>query len=71
MLRRRVSDTIIAYVFLAPALFVLFMFQYRPAFNIFRTSLTNQLLLRPTSQFVVLTNYERLFQDERFWNSVR
>ncbi|MFP4510463.1 MAG: carbohydrate ABC transporter permease [Spirochaetaceae bacterium] len=71
MLRRRVSDTIIAYVFLAPALFVLFMFQYRPAFNIFRTSLTNQLLLRPTSQFVGLTNYERLFQDERFWNSVR
>ncbi|MDQ3457852.1 MAG: sugar ABC transporter permease [Deinococcota bacterium] len=53
-----------------PAALILGTFQYLPAFDVFRLSLTDRLLLRPVSSFIGLDNYQRLFADERFWNSV-
>lgn len=58
------------YLFVLPAAAVLVTFQFLPAFQIFRLSLTNRLLLRPTASYVGLDNYERLLQDDRFWNSL-
>lgn len=58
------------YLFLLPAALVLVTFQYIPAIDIFRLSLTNRLLLRPFSDYIGLENYQRLISDARFWNSV-
>ncbi len=69
-LRRRIGDLVTAYLFVLPAAAVLFTFQYLPAIDIFRISLTNRLLLRPRWGYVGLDNYERLLNDGRFWNSV-
>jgi multiple sugar transport system permease protein len=68
--RARAVDSAIAYLFILPALLIIFTFQYLPAFDVFRLSLTNRLLLRPNSKFIGLDNFKRLFEDERFWNSV-
>lgn len=69
-LRRRVGDALMGYLFLLPAALVLVTFQYIPAIDIFRLSLTNRLLLRPFSDYIGLENYQRLISDARFWNSV-
>ena len=68
--RKRLVEALSAYLFLLPAALILFTFQYLPAFDVFRLSLTDRLLLRPFSNFVGLENYSRLASDERFWNSV-
>ena len=67
--RRRLTDTTIGYLFILPAVAVLFTFQYLPAFEVFRLSLTNRLLLRPFSDYIGLANYQRLLEDSRFWNA--
>ena len=69
-LKRRVSEALLAYLFVLPAALVLFTFQYLPAIDIFRLSLTDRLLLRPVSNYIGFENYVRLFEDGRFWNSV-
>lgn len=69
-LRRRVRESLVGYLFILPAALVLATFQYLPAVDIFRLSLTDRLLLRRTSNYVGLDNYERLIGDARFWNSV-
>ncbi|MFW5995484.1 MAG: carbohydrate ABC transporter permease [Spirochaetia bacterium] len=53
-----------------PAALILATFQYLPALNVFQISLTDRLLLRPTSNFTGLENYMRLIEDARFWNAV-
>ncbi|HEX7004509.1 MAG TPA: sugar ABC transporter permease [Trueperaceae bacterium] len=68
--RRKLFEALSAYLFLLPAALILFTFQYLPAVDVFRISLTNRLLLRPYSDFIGLENYSRLISDERFWNSV-
>ncbi len=68
--RRRVLEALTGYLLLLPAAAVLFTFQYLPAADIFRLSLTNRLLLRPRWSYVGLSNYERLLEDGRFWNAV-
>lgn len=68
-MRRRLTEMAIGFGFVAPAILVLATFQYWPAINIVRVSLTDQLLLRPTSSFVGLANYTRIAQDGRFWNA--
>lgn len=70
VLRRRLRDILGAYLFVLPAALVLVVFQIIPAIEVFRLSLTNRLLLRPTSSFTGLANIERLLSDDRFWNSV-
>lgn len=67
---RRAREALVGYLFILPAAAVLVTFQYLPAADIFRLSLTDRLLLRPTSSYIGLENYERLVQDGRFWNSV-
>lgn len=68
--RRRAREALTGYLFILPAALVLITFQYLPAADIFRLSLTDRLLLRPTSNFIGLENYDRLIADGRFWNSV-
>lgn len=67
---RRLREIFTAYLFVLPAALVLIVFQFIPAIDVFRLSLTNRLLLRPTSTFTGLENFRRLFEDDRFWNSV-
>ena len=67
--KRRTALT--AYLLLLPAFAVLFTFQFLPAFEVIRLSLTDRLLLRPDSNFIGLDNFVRLWNDPRFWNSVR
>lgn len=67
--KSRLSEALSAYLFLLPAGLVLFTFQYLPAIDVFRISLTDRLLLRPFSNFIGFENYERLVSDERFWNA--
>lgn len=69
--RSSVMEALSAFMFLLPAGLILFTFQFLPAFDVFRLSLTDRLLLRPFSNFIGMENYQRLFADERFWNSVR
>lgn len=69
-LYRKVREALTGYLFILPAALVLATFQYYPAIDIFRLSLTDRLLLRRTSNFVGLENYDRLINDPRFWNSV-
>lgn len=68
--RSDLRENLAAYLFLLPAGLILFTFQFLPAFDVFRLSLTDRLLLRPFSTFIGIDNYERLFTDGRFWNSV-
>src|SRR5690606_5267021 len=69
MARKRVAEALQAYLFLLPAAAILFTFQYLPAIDVFRISLTNRLLLRPTAKFIGFDNYVRLWNDGRFWNA--
>jgi multiple sugar transport system permease protein len=68
--RRKAREALLAYLFLLPALLILGTFQYLPAIEVFRLSLTDRLLLRPVANFIGFDNYTRMFADERFWNSV-
>ena len=68
--RRRARASLTAYALLLPAFAILFTFQFLPAFEVVRLSLTDRLLLRPEANFIGLANFERLWGDRRFWNSV-
>jgi multiple sugar transport system permease protein len=68
--RRRLIEIVTAYLFFLPAGLILFTFQYLPAIELVRLSLTNRLLLRPRSRFVGLDNFQRMLEDDRFWNAV-
>src|SRR5690606_41526060 len=68
MARSRVVEALQAYLFLLPAAAILFTFQYLTAIDVFRISLTNRLLLRPTAKFIGVVNYVRLWNDGRFGN---
>ncbi len=68
--RSKLVEALSAYLFLLPAAVILFAFQYLPAIDVFRLSLTDRLLLRPFSNFIGFDNYVRLWNDDRFWNSV-
>ncbi|MEX2540547.1 MAG: sugar ABC transporter permease [Trueperaceae bacterium] len=67
---KRHRESLSALLFLLPAGIILFTFQFLPAVDVFRLSLTDRLLIRPFSNFVGLDNYQRLMTDGRFWNSV-
>lgn len=68
--RRHLREVLTAYLFVLPAALILLVFQFIPAVDVFRLSFTDRLLLRPTSAFAGLANFQRLLSDERFWNSV-
>ena len=65
------NDSLVAYLFLLPALIILFVFRIYPAIRLFMLSFRDTLLIRPVDQFIGLDNFARmLFDDPRFWNSV-
>ncbi len=68
--RSKRNTAITAYLLLLPAFAILFTFQFLPAFEVFRLSMTDRLLLRPESNFIMFENFVRLWNDSRFWNSV-
>jgi len=67
----RRNDLLVAYLFLLPAVIILFTFRIYPALQLFWLSFRDTLLIRPTDSFIGLDNFTRmLFEDPRFWNSV-
>ena len=61
--------TYVAYA--VPALVILFVVTIVPTLFLFGTSLTNLNPSRPgTLRFIGLQNYQVLFQQDRFWNSI-
>ena len=61
-------------ILLLPALIFISLFVVIPAMWAMFVSLTNQSLLGPQStqfEFIGLENYNRLFRDDRFWNSLQ
>ncbi|MFN8474696.1 MAG: sugar ABC transporter permease [Anaerolineae bacterium] len=68
--RRYWRETMLAYLFLAPAALLLFVFSIRPLFYAFYMSLNTWSLRRGPVEFIGLANYQRLLQDDKFWNSL-
>lgn len=68
--RSRRNTAITAYLLLLPAFLILGTFQFLPAFEVIRLSLTDRLLLRPEFSYIWFDNFLRLWNDSRFWNSV-
>lgn len=72
--RRRMSmrqrEALMGYVFIAPAMIGLVVFFVLPTLRAAQISLTDWNLLR-APRFVALSNYEKLWGDETFWESLR
>ncbi|MEN9616637.1 MAG: hypothetical protein RL022_2059 [Chloroflexota bacterium] len=66
--RRRWRQTAVAYLYLAPALVFLTLFNFFPAAFAFYISLFRWGLIQ--EEFVGATNYVRLLTNEDFWNSI-
>lgn len=61
-----------ALIFILPGLILLGIFMIYPFFSAFYLSFTNtRLIARSPAKFVGLANYERLINDELFWQSLR
>jgi multiple sugar transport system permease protein len=59
------------YLFIAPAAVYLFIFQGIPLIQEFRLAFSNAKLFRPNDfDFVGFKNFEHIFQDEGFWQSI-
>jgi putative chitobiose transport system permease protein len=59
------------YLFLAPALFVLGVTVFLPALQAFYLSFTNYDPIAGTANWQGWTNFDRLFKDEVFWQTIR
>jgi multiple sugar transport system permease protein len=68
--RKAMPESVVGYLFVAPALFGFFMFYLVPTFRAFQISLTDWNLLR-APKFIAFANYGTLFADPKFWDSVR
>jgi multiple sugar transport system permease protein len=64
------NDTFVAYLFIVPSLVGFLVFFIYPAFNALLIAFHEWNLLRPP-RYTGLSNFERLFADERFWRSLR
>ena len=69
--RLRRSDIPTALLFLLPSLVILGVFNFYPIAGVFRLSFFKWDNLSPTKTFIGLDNFIRLFQSERFWNSLK
>ena len=69
--RIRRSDISTALLFLLPSLVILGVFNFYPIAGVFRLSFFKWDNLSPTKTFIGLDNFIRLFQSERFWNSLK
>ena len=73
MSSRRRNETIMAWLFSAPALILLIIFLVTPFLMAFGLSFTDQRLVpnpRLPTRFVVLRNFVRMFDDEDFYQAV-
>src|SRR5262245_34316196 len=66
----RVSENVMGWLFVAPALIGFAVFYLYPTLRAFQISLTDWNMLRQ-ARFVGLDNYIKLFHDPQFWSSVR
>lgn len=69
--RVRHSDTSVAMLFLLPSLLGFVLFYLWPAIRGIWLSFTEFNLLRQTSSFIGLANYQELVGDPLFWHSMR
>lgn len=69
--RKFLSDSALAYIFLAPTLLVLGTFSLYPVVRAFVLSLYNWDMISPDKQFILFDNYKELFSDPLFWISVK
>jgi ABC-type sugar transport system permease subunit len=60
-----------AYLFIAPSMLVIAAFVVYPILQALWMSLHDWSFMDPTRTFIGLANYVQLFQDDRFWNSLR
>ena len=71
---RKHKENIVDFSFGLPALLFFAIFTYYPIINLFKISLTDWNLTRPTSEFVGLANYRWLFTGpgkDKFFNSLK
>jgi ABC-type sugar transport system permease subunit len=66
--RKRISDIILGYVFLAPALIMLVVFEFYPLFLGLYISMCNWKTSCKT--FIGVDNYTRAFSDPEMWHSL-
>ncbi len=69
--RLRRSDIPTALLFLFPSLVILGVFSFYPIAEAVRLSFFKWDNLSPVKTFIGLENYVKLFQSERFWNSMK
>jgi len=69
--RKKLGQSLTAYMILAPAMIIAVLFVYYPAFYVLRLSFFDWDLISPTQTFVGLGNYARLFaKDSDFWQAL-
>ena len=69
LVRLDISDRALAYVLIFPSAFLIFLFAIYPALRGLWVSLFRVDAATYEMSFTGLTNYTRLFADERFWES--
>ncbi|OAA22192.1 carbohydrate ABC transporter permease [Kosmotoga sp. DU53] len=71
MKKRKLRETITAYVCLSPTLVLATIFMIIPMIVVFYVSFTNWDFVSPVKRFVGLKNYIYIFSDEKFLKSIR
>jgi raffinose/stachyose/melibiose transport system permease protein len=69
--RARAGDLRLAFLFLAPAVLIYFVFMVVPFLNTLYLSLTDWNGFDPVPRFVGIQNYAELLGDEEFWRAIR
>jgi multiple sugar transport system permease protein len=72
--QKKLRTTLKAYLFIAPAVIILFLFHFAPIFYAFFLSLFERIsvvrgLIPPAENFAGFNNYLTLFQDEDAWGA--
>ncbi|MCC5876849.1 MAG: sugar ABC transporter permease, partial [Candidatus Sumerlaeia bacterium] len=65
--KKKLRQTGIAYVFLAPAIVLIGVFQLYPMFSALSLSMWDYFPGAPTNEFVGIDNFRRLMYDYSFW----
>jgi ABC-type sugar transport system permease subunit len=68
--KHKIKETVIAFLFVLPALINFLVFRYLPIIWSARTSFWEYSLLGGFKEFIGLDNYMRIFQDKYFWQSM-
>lgn len=60
-----------AYLFIAPALLIIFLFVVVPLISSFVISLTNMDIFMRDIKFISFDNFKKSFEEERVWNALK